>query len=202
MKPWAIRKVLLICFAERGEACQHPPYLKPCWWQEDEDAVSQACSAKQRSPAAEAEATHFHGPGDKTPCAVLSAPSRKERSRCCSYRNQRGLLLSDVTDRWLQKVPLKHPQGGGGGMCSLIWAINHNFVWQENVQKMICYSKGLCPFLCSYYSSSRQMGRVRAAAGVINLYHCIDLSSCPWRKDDWDFLERGQGSGLRTGRAV
>lgn len=111
---------------------------------------------------------------------------------CCFWMSQTG-----GSKRSFSNTP-----GGGSSICSLIGAINRNFIWQENVQEMTYYSKGLCAFLCSSYCSSRQMGRARAAAGVINLYHCIDLSSCPWRKDDWDFLERGQGSGLQTGRAI
>lgn len=86
-------KALLICFAEREEACQHPPYLMPCRWQQDENATSQARSVKQRSLAAKAEAACFHGPGEKIPSAVPAASSRRrapgaappETNRVCRF---------------------------------------------------------------------------------------------------------------------
>lgn len=130
---------------------------------------------------------------------AVSSASTRERARCWTEKKSLLFLMSQTLSfkRSHSNIP-----GVGGSTCSLIWAINGNFICQENVQKMICYSKGLCPFLCSDYISSRQVGRVRAAAGGINLCHCTNLSSCPWRKDHWDFLERGQGSGLGTGRAI
>lgn len=72
---------------------------------------------------------------------------------------------------------------GGGSMRSLVWAINCNFIWQENVQKMICYSKGLCLLLCSYYSSSRQMGRVSSSRSdkPLSLHQFVKLS----QKERW-----------------
>lgn len=77
---------------------------------------------------------------------------QKRKLRVLLLQKARGLLLSDVTDRWLQKVPLKS-QSGGNNICSLMWAIKLNFMGQENVQMMICYRKGLCPFLYSLPSS-------------------------------------------------
>lgn len=136
----------------------------------------------------------FYRPGDKNPPALPSALGRRGPG---IGPGGQGSAASQCH----RLVAPKHLNtlGDGGSMCSLIWAINHNFIRQKNTQKTICYSKGLYPFLCSYYSSSRQMGSQSRNAKPLS---CIDLSNRPCRKGNWDFLERRQGSGLGTGRAV
>lgn len=122
-KPWAIRKVLLVCFAGR-EVWENPPLLKLCRQWEDKDAVSQAHSVKQCSLAAGA---HFTAQVTKT-LLLLPMLSAGRRGPGVAPMEIKGLQLSSA-----RLVAPKHPNtpGESGSMCSLIWAINHNFIWQK-----------------------------------------------------------------------